>query len=137
TANEVFLRAFRNIHTVRGDVARFQSWLFGIAHNAAVDDHRWHLRRATETPFPPDVQAPTGDVEQEALDGLAEDSIRALFERLSPDQCDVLMLRVLGDLSVSQTAAVLDKSYEAVKALQRRAVATLRQLIEDEEAVPQ
>src|SRR5260221_591381 len=39
-ANEVFVRAFRTIHTVQGDSNRFRSWLFAIAHNAAVDDSR-------------------------------------------------------------------------------------------------
>ena len=34
-ANEVFLRVFRSIHTFTGDGARFRSWLFTIAHNAA------------------------------------------------------------------------------------------------------
>lgn len=135
-ANEVFLRAFRNIHTVRGDAARFQSWLFGIAHNAAVDDHRRVRRRPPESRLTADEPAPTGDVEHEAMDSLEEQAVRRLFDQLSPDQRDVLLLRVLGDLSVSQTAAVLGKSFEAVKALQRRAVTSLRQLIANEEAVP-
>jgi RNA polymerase sigma-70 factor (ECF subfamily) len=55
---------------------------------------------------------------------------------LSPDQREVIALRVVADLSVEQTAAAVDKSYEAVKALQRRGLATLRRTLSDPEGVP-
>ncbi len=62
--------------------------------------------------------------------------VRRMLTRLAPDQRDVLLLRVLGDLTVAQTAAVVGKSYEAVKALQRRGIATLRRNIDADEGVP-
>ena len=46
------------------------------------------------------------------------------------------MLRVLAELSVDETSAVLGKSYEAVKALQRRGLASLRRALSDQVAVP-
>ena len=128
-ANEVFLRAFRAIHTLRGDADRFRSWLFGIAHNAAVDDLRCRGRRPREVILDDDGFV-GGNVETEAISRLDAASVEALLECLSSDQRDVILLRVLGGLSISQTAAVLDKSYEAVKALQRRAIASLRRMID-------
>jgi RNA polymerase sigma factor (sigma-70 family) len=135
-ANEVFVRAFRNIHTVHGDGARFRSWLFGIAHNAAVDDLRRRRRRPAESPLGEDLAVAGGNVESEAIASLQSDLVRRILGELAPDQRDVLLLRVIGDLSVSQTAAVLDKSYEAVKALQRRGIAALRRRLEANEGVP-
>src|SRR5205085_1051217 len=129
-ANEVFLRAFRSIHTVRGDSDRFRSWLFGIAHNAAVDDARRRRRRVRETPLDPSHGTAGGDVEFDAGVELERERVQAMLDGLAPDQRDVLLLRVVGDLSVSEIAAVLDKSYEAVKALQRRGLAALRRSIE-------
>jgi RNA polymerase sigma-70 factor (ECF subfamily) len=132
-ANEVFLRAFRTLDTFRGDGERFKSWLFTIAHHAAIDDKRRRTRRVAEVPLPErngDATGdPGGDVENEALAALAGDRIRALLDQLSPDQRDVLLLRVVGDLSAEQTAEALDKTYEAVKALQRRGLAALRRLM--------
>jgi RNA polymerase sigma-70 factor (ECF subfamily) len=139
TANEVFLRAFRTIHTFRGDTAAFRSWLFTIAHNAAIDDARRRRRRVRETPLESLPSAAGGDVEEDADALLSQQRVEALLENLSPDQRDVIMLRVIADLSVDQTAAIVGKSNEAVKALQRRGLGTLRRALNadtpDDEAV--
>ena len=55
--------------------------------------------------------------------------------RLPHDQRDVLLLRILADLTVEQVAAVVGTAAPAVKALQRRALATLRSDICDISAV--
>ncbi len=129
-ANEVFVRAFRNIHTVRGDSDRFRSWLFGIAHNAAVDEARHRGRQVRETPLDSRFNVTGGDVEAEAISEIERARVEMLLDALAPDQRDVLLLRIIGELSVAQTAAVLDKSYEAVKALQRRGIAALRRKLD-------
>ena len=63
--------------------------------------------------------------------------VEALLESLSPDQRDVLLLRVIADLSVAETAQTLGKGEEAVKQLQRRALASLRRRISSPGPVPQ
>ena len=136
-ANDVFVRAFRTIHTFRGDGERFRAWVFTIAYHAAVDDARRRHRRAEEVPLHRLADAAGGDVEAEVFANLAHDRVRALLSRLSADQRDVLVLRIVADLSVAETAAVLDKSLEAVKALQRRGLGALRRAISSQEAVPQ
>jgi RNA polymerase sigma-70 factor (ECF subfamily) len=140
-ANEVFVRAFGRLASFEGDSERFRSWLFTIAHHIAIDDRRRRARRVDEVAFEGAEAEPHGDVETEVLERLAGERVRTLLERLSPDQRDVLLLRVVGDLSVEQTAAVVEKSYEAVKALQRRGLASLRRQLLNEadagaEAVP-
>jgi len=135
-ANEVFVRAFRTVHTVQGDAERFRSWLFGIAHNAAIDDARRRRRRVPESPIDSRRESPGGDVETDAIANIERDFVREILAELAPDQRDVLLLRLIGDLSVAQTAAVLGKSYEAVKALQRRGIASLRRIVESREGVP-
>jgi RNA polymerase sigma factor (sigma-70 family) len=135
-ANDVFLRAFRTIHTFRGDGARFRSWLFTIAHNTAIDDARRRRRRIAESPLERAPDPPGGDVETEVMARLARERVDALLSGLSEDQRDVLVLRVVAGLSVEETAAVLGKSYEAVKALQRRGLAALRRAISLGEGVP-
>ncbi len=57
------------------------------------------------------------------LDRLGKEWVRSVLDRLAPDQRDVLLLRVLGDLTVEQVAETLGKSVGAVKQLQRRGVA--------------
>ena len=48
-----------------------------------------------------------------------------MLRALSADQQSVLLLRILGDLTVEETAAVLGKRMGAVKALQRRGLAAV------------
>jgi RNA polymerase sigma-70 factor (ECF subfamily) len=134
-ANEVFLRAFRTIHTFRGDSAAFRSWLFTIAHHIGIDDSRRRKRRVRESPLDQVGDSVAGSVQDDADEFLAQESVQAMLATLSSDQRDVLVLRVIADLSVDQTAAVLGKSHEAVKALQRRALGALRRHLSDREVV--
>ena len=55
-----------------------------------------------------------------------------LCAELSDDQREVLILRIVGDLTVEQVSLIVDKSIGAVKALQRRALTSLRRRVERE-----
>jgi RNA polymerase sigma-70 factor (ECF subfamily) len=134
-ANEVFLRAFRAIHTFRGDANRFRSWIFTIAHHAAVDDGRRRRRRVAESPLAAAPEPSGGDVEGTVLANLAHERVQTLLSGLSEDQRDVLMLRIVADRSVAETAAILGKSPEAVKALQHRGLAALHRALSADGAV--
>lgn len=72
------------------------------------------------------------DPETEALDRLSSDRVRSLFEDLTPGQRDVLSLRIIGELTLEETAEALGKRVGAVKALQRRGLAAVRKRIERE-----
>ena len=61
--------------------------------------------------------------------------MEALFASLTKDQRDVLTLRVIADLTVEQTAQTLGKGIGAVKALQRRALASVKRSL-SESGVP-
>jgi RNA polymerase sigma factor (sigma-70 family) len=66
---------------------------------------------------------------------LAErDAVRAALAQLGPRQRAVVVLRYYCDLSVSDTATVLDCSTGTVKSQATRALATLRRLLADGEA---
>ena len=54
--------------------------------------------------------------------------LRALAE-LSPDQREVLLLRMAGGMTAPEVAAVLGKTTGAVKALQHRGLASLARVL--------
>jgi RNA polymerase sigma-70 factor (ECF subfamily) len=60
---------------------------------------------------------------------LDAEALRAAMRRLTDEQAQVLTLRFLEGYSFSEIAEMMDKTEGAVKALQHRAVATLRQLL--------
>ena len=52
-----------------------------------------------------------------------------VLDGLAPDQRDVMVLRIVADLTIEQVAEVLGKRVGAVKALQRRALENLRKKV--------
>lgn len=140
-ASDVFYKAFTRVRTFTGTEDQFRSWIFTIAHNLLIDDRRRGARRPepVDPHTGPEREDPASDTAQEAFRRLAGDRVRRLCRRLSPDQRDVLMLRIVADLSIEQTAEALGKSAGSVKVLQHRALASLRRHLEntqlDDEAV--
>lgn len=129
---EVFLHVVRDLHGFDGDERAFRAWVFVIAHHRLLDDVRARKRRPVEpmADLPEEVTA--GGAEEQALDGLAAERVRGIIETLLPDQRDVLLLRVLGELTVDEVAAAIGKSPGAVKALQRRGLEAIQRSLAKE-----
>jgi RNA polymerase sigma-70 factor (ECF subfamily) len=124
-AAEVFLQVARDIHNFTGNEQAFRSWVFVIAHRRMIDWRRSTARR----PVVPHGNLPErsgGNVEDEAIEVLATGHVDDVLDALTPEQREVLTLRVIADLSLEGTAAVMGKTVGAVKALQRRAIKTVR-----------
>ena len=129
-ASETFFHLARDIHRFEGDEAGFRSWVFTIAHRRVVDEQRSEGRQ------PPiadgaDLESASdheylGNVEHEAMSSMSMIEVRALIRGLSAQQRDVILLRVIGDFSVAETARILDKSESVIKATQSRALQALR-----------
>ena len=126
--SETFLQIARNISTFQGNESAFRSWVFVIAHRRLIDSRRARQRRPETIPLPdPTGGGPGGDVEVEALDRLTTVELKSAFEKLSESQSDVLGLRIIGQLTLEETASVLGKRVGAVKAAQRRGLLALTQ----------
>jgi RNA polymerase sigma-70 factor (ECF subfamily) len=136
--SEVFIGVLRGLDDFRGDEPGFRSWVFTIAHRRLLDERRRRVRRP-----PPEGLADTGgapaheapapeDVEAAVDESLGRERVRGLCERLVSDQRDVLLLRLVADLSIEQIATMLGKSTGAVKALQRRGLTAVGRLLERE-----
>jgi RNA polymerase sigma-70 factor (ECF subfamily) len=129
--SDVFVAVFEKLRGFRGDESDLRAFVFTIAHHRLVDDLRRRSRRGLTVAYDATTDARTaGSAEEEALDALHTQGVHALLARLSEDQRDVLLMRVVGDLSLEQTATALGKKVGAVKALQHRALATLRRLLD-------
>lgn len=130
--SEVFLRVFDHLNDFSGDSRGFTAWVFTIAHRALLDEHRRRMRRPSTVGFSEaKPEMITGNsLEAEALAAVTRDEVLALLDCLTPDQRDVLALRIVADLPIRQVARVLNKSPGTVKALQHRGVAALRRRLE-------
>jgi RNA polymerase sigma-70 factor (ECF subfamily) len=133
-ASETFLQVARNIDGFEGDEASFRSWVFVIAHRRLLDSRRAGQRRpVTTTLTDVAVDSSGGDVEAEALENLVSAELSAAFEQLTDIQGDVLALRILGRLTLEETAQILGKRVGAIKAAQRRGLIALQQRLDLEE----
>jgi RNA polymerase sigma-70 factor (ECF subfamily) len=131
TVSEVFVSVVRDLRRFQGDEADFRRWLFTVAHRRAVDAHRKRARRREQPTDPaalPDVAA-SGDAFHDVAARVAASDATRMLDRLTDDQREVILLRVVADLSVADAAKVLGKQPGAIKTLQRRALASLRRLL--------
>lgn len=125
--SEAFLGAFRNIGAFEGDEHSLRSWLLTIAHRRLLDERRKSGRRPSMVEFDVDAHVDTrGDVEREAMVHLESAQIHRMLAVLPPQQRNVLLLRVVGDLSIAEVSALLGKQPGAIKQLQRRGLKTLK-----------
>jgi RNA polymerase sigma-70 factor (ECF subfamily) len=125
-AAETLLQVARNIASFEGDEDSFRSWVFVIAHRRMIDARRSKGRRLDTTELDVERGGSTGNVEDEALEQITTRETVAALEILTGEQREVIILRVLADLSLQQTADVMGKRVGSIKALQRRALANLR-----------
>ncbi|MGI9608369.1 MAG: RNA polymerase sigma factor [Acidimicrobiales bacterium] len=131
--NEVFLRAFRQLHTFEGGADDFGRWVFTIARNIVIDAHRAAARRParSDAPIDPDlVSVPSAEaVGIERLDP----RMNRLLSHLTDAQREVVVLRIVADLSLADVATIVGRPVTAVKRLQSRALRKLQKEILDEE----
>lgn len=127
--SEVFLQVFRDLGRFTGDEAGFRAWVFTIARRRVLDDHRRRARQPVTQPLLCEAAAANlvgGDVELDALRVLGDERVEAMLADLTDDQREVVVLRIVADLSLKQVAAATGRSLTAVKAIQHRALDALR-----------
>ncbi len=130
---EVFVQIVRDLGRIEGDWRGFRAWSFTIARNRLLDERRSEARRTLEPLIEAEAELEgPADVERDAFARLGLERVIEVLATLSPAQRDVVLLRVVGDLSIEQVARILGKRRGAIKQLQRRGLATLRRSLERE-----
>jgi RNA polymerase sigma-70 factor, ECF subfamily len=127
-ASETFVRLLDSFNKGRPPHTTLRGWLYGVAAHLVAD----HFGRK-----------PVGELTEFQADGfstvvVAEERLRqagvqAAIGRLTADQQEVLALRFTSGLSIEETAAHMNRTVTAVKAVQFRAIDTLRQMLAEVE----
>lgn len=122
---EVFIRVIKNLDRYHPHHSHFDAWLFKIARNLAID----HIRKSKlrqHVRLDENLIAPSGGPESITERNQSQQQLRQALLCLTDDQCEVIVLRFLADLPITQVARLLNKSEGAVKALQARALEALQ-----------
>jgi RNA polymerase sigma-70 factor (ECF subfamily) len=126
----VFLKAWEALDSYEVREVPFAAWLYRIAHNAIVDRHRKHRETLSLDAYWPLHDETAGP--EDRLD--ARERLEALTDALSklaPDHQQVLALRFISGLSHAEASRVLNRTEEAVRVLQHRALNALRKLLDE------
>jgi RNA polymerase sigma-70 factor (ECF subfamily) len=131
---DVFKSAIEGLPRFRGPVEALGGWLFRIAHHDLSDFRRKQTRSPGMAPLDDTldeaaVAAGADDPEQLAIQRIEGDRVLAALRQLSPDQREVLLLRMASGLTAAEVAATLGKTTGAVKALQHRGLARLARML--------
>jgi RNA polymerase sigma-70 factor (ECF subfamily) len=131
---DVFVAVVVGLPSFQGDESGFRSWLLTIAHRRLVDDLRRRGRRPVAEHGDEVLRglADVGSTDEKGLARLQAQGVLEVIDSLTPDQRSVLLLRVLADLPVREIAEVVGKPPSAVKALLRRALASVARQVSDD-----
>jgi RNA polymerase sigma-70 factor, ECF subfamily len=115
---EVMVQIARDLPSFGGGTWDLRVWAFTIAHDRLVDEQP-RVQEPVE-PIPDPLSAP--NVER----------VGPLLARLDPDQQNVILLRVLGELTSQEVASVIGAEPADVEVLEHRALATLASELAEE-----
>jgi RNA polymerase sigma-70 factor (ECF subfamily) len=126
-AQEVVLAVCTALPRYRELDTPFMAFAYGIARNKVADAYRAAARDrsdpSADLPEATDVRA---GPEAAAVGSSQLTELRALIDRLPALQREIVVLRVLGELSAEETAAAVGSTPGAVRVAQHRALAKLR-----------
>jgi RNA polymerase sigma-70 factor (ECF subfamily) len=130
--NEVFLALYQNFDHIMGGDDGVRTMTFSIAHARLVDHLRARSNRPISVAFDAEAdprRAPSA--EDLATENIGDYGALALLHTLGEEQRETITLRVIGGLSLDETAHVMSKTTGAIKQLQRRALESLRRSLSE------
>ena len=126
-SEQVFVRAWAIIESCPINQRPFADWLFLLARRAVTQHREGPSRAAAKRDSSPSRHGPEGA--RVALAPATASNLNALLDQLRPDEREVVVLRFVEKMSVSQVAALVGKAPEVVRTLQLRALGRLAGVI--------
>jgi len=129
---EVFLKTWQYIIDGK-EIKNLNAFFYKIAKNLVID----HYRKASQQKEIPIERA---DLEQKALefDGLKQiesrvglEKIEVKLKQLKAEYREIILLKYIEDLSISEIAQIMEKKKGAVRVMLFRALNALKELMEE------
>lgn len=132
--SETFIRALRRMKDFNWQGRDIGAWFITIARNLVYDHYKSGKARLEVTGIDPSGQRGDDivDPEHEALKSVTRAELAKAIAQLNEDQQEVIHLRFMQELSVAETAAAMEKTEGAIKAMQFRAVKALYRLVTED-----
>ncbi|NLJ41957.1 MAG: sigma-70 family RNA polymerase sigma factor [Clostridiales bacterium] len=132
-AQEVFIKVYRNLKSFRRD-SKFSTWIYRIAHNICIDNHRkkrFRLLSINREDDQQELEMPSTDPlpEDQIISSEGYDMVLECIAALKPEYKSVIILRDIQNYSYEEIADILNKPMGTVKSNISRARACLRDSI--------
>jgi RNA polymerase sigma-70 factor, ECF subfamily len=131
---EVFLAIWRGAATYDGSRGTLSTWLYALTHHKSVDAvrraQRHSGRRASEDALITEAD-PSPGVDEQALESVRRDQVRAALADLPEPQRRALMLAYFGGYSQSEIAAMTGIPLGTVKTRTLAALRRLRSVLDE------
>lgn len=129
---EVFIRSIKGFNTFQSK-SSVKTWLFSIARNVGIDEIRKRKRTRMINVFSFRGNEFKAEKTPEVMFTLNENNrnLYQVIQSLKSNYRDVIILRAIKELSVSETADILNWSENKVRITYHRALKALREKKED------
>ncbi len=122
--SKVYLKAWESLPRFKSGGSPFIAWLYTIAHNAVIDHYRTSrqdvdLDEITSLPDHDPLPAEQCESRMDAQ------TLRLALRQLTPEQREVVTMKMLDGLSTEEIAARMRKTPGAIRALQMRGLQAL------------
>jgi len=130
---EVFIKSWQGMKTVRLENLNFKAWLYKVTSNTIND----HFRKIYRSPLILELDENLNAASDENLADSASKSqdlelIKECINNLPPKHQQILELRFVQDLTIKETADILNKSNLAVRIMQHRALKQLKNILQQQ-----
>jgi RNA polymerase sigma-70 factor (ECF subfamily) len=127
--SEVFLRMLEGLPTYQDRAVPLLVWLYRIAHARVID----HYRRSRRTSQNENIEklelGVDPDLDASLISAYRSDQLQAALLTLTDGQRQVIVLRFIEGYNLENTAKILGKTVDAIKAMQYRALQALGQAL--------
>lgn len=130
--SEAFLRVWQYISETEEKIENLRALLYRVARNLVIDSYRQKARR--EFTQDNEMLDTIKDDKQQDLLAKIEDqfemkNIELVLRKMKDEYREIIILRFLEELTISEIAKVLDKSKGSVRVLLHRALKVAKELL--------
>ena len=129
---QVFLKAWEAIGRYRWQGRPFLAWLYRLAHNTHIDYVRTQKPTTSLNNDDRPIELASSAAAVELARALDADLLAQALSQLTVEQQQVIVMKFIEGLDNEQIAQTMDKREGAIRALQMRALLSLRRVLENQ-----
>jgi RNA polymerase sigma-70 factor, ECF subfamily len=129
---QVFLKAWEAIGRYRWQGRPFLAWLYRLAHNAHIDHVRSQKPSTSLTNDERPIEVASPSAEADLARSLDAELLSRALAQLTVEQQQVIVMKFMDGCDNEQIAHTMDKREGAIRALQMRALMSLRRVLESQ-----